>query len=38
VVFEGEATIGGISDIRIHGHDGKHVIGSLVQTQLQQAV
>jgi threonylcarbamoyladenosine tRNA methylthiotransferase MtaB len=38
VVFEGETPIGGISDIRIHGHDGKHVIGSLVQTQLQQAV
>ncbi|MFT4074951.1 MAG: tRNA (N(6)-L-threonylcarbamoyladenosine(37)-C(2))-methylthiotransferase MtaB [Asticcacaulis sp.] len=38
VVFEGEAEVGGISDIRIHGHDGKHVIGSLVQTQLQQAV
>ena len=42
VVFTGEApenvTVGGISDIRIHGHDGKHVIGSLVQTELQQAV
>ncbi|CAM3329909.1 tRNA (N(6)-L-threonylcarbamoyladenosine(37)-C(2))-methylthiotransferase MtaB [Asticcacaulis taihuensis] len=38
VVFDGEAVVGGISDIRIHGHDGKHVIGSLVQTQLQQAV
>ncbi len=38
VVFDGEAPVGGISDIRIHGHDGKHVIGSLVQTQLQQAV
>ena len=38
VVFDGDAQVGGISDIRIHGHDGKHVIGSLVQTQLQQAV
>lgn len=38
VVFEGEAQVGGISDIRIHGHDGKHVIGSLAQTGLQQAV
>lgn len=38
VVFDGEAQVGGISDIRIHGHDGKHVIGSLVQTELQQAV
>ena len=42
VVFTGEAQesvkVGGISDIRIHGHDGKHVIGSLVQTELKQAV
>ena len=38
VVFEGEAVVGGISDIRIHGHDGKHVIGSLAQNTLQQAV
>jgi threonylcarbamoyladenosine tRNA methylthiotransferase MtaB len=38
VVFEGDALVGGISDIRIHGHDGKHVIGSLAQTELQQAV
>ncbi|ESQ84677.1 2-methylthioadenine synthase [Asticcacaulis sp. AC466] len=38
VVFDGEATVGGLSDIRIHGHDGKHVIGTLAQTQLQQAV
>jgi threonylcarbamoyladenosine tRNA methylthiotransferase MtaB len=38
VVFEGEAEVGGISAIRIHGHDGKHVIGSLAQNELQQAV
>ncbi|HTM80169.1 tRNA (N(6)-L-threonylcarbamoyladenosine(37)-C(2))-methylthiotransferase MtaB [Asticcacaulis sp.] len=38
VVFEGEAPVGGISDIRIHGHDGKHVLGAVVKTELQQAV
>ena len=38
VVFSGDAVVGGISDIFIHGHDGKHVIGSLVQTELQQAI
>ncbi|MDV6332094.1 tRNA (N(6)-L-threonylcarbamoyladenosine(37)-C(2))-methylthiotransferase MtaB [Asticcacaulis sp. 201] len=38
VVFDGDAMVGGLSDIRIHGHDGKHVIGTLAQTQLQQAV
>ncbi|MCR6658913.1 MAG: tRNA (N(6)-L-threonylcarbamoyladenosine(37)-C(2))-methylthiotransferase MtaB [Asticcacaulis sp.] len=38
VVFDGDAAVGGISDIRIHGHDGKHVIGSLAQNALQQAV
>jgi threonylcarbamoyladenosine tRNA methylthiotransferase MtaB len=38
VVFSGDAVVGGISDILIHGHDGRHVIGSLVQTELQQAI
>ncbi|ESQ74814.1 tRNA (N(6)-L-threonylcarbamoyladenosine(37)-C(2))-methylthiotransferase MtaB [Asticcacaulis sp. AC402] len=30
VVFAGEAMVGGISDIAITGHDGKHAIGALV--------
>ncbi|HTN41401.1 MAG TPA: tRNA (N(6)-L-threonylcarbamoyladenosine(37)-C(2))-methylthiotransferase MtaB [Asticcacaulis sp.] len=38
VVFSGDAVVGGISDIRIHGHDGKHVLGVVAKTELQQAV
>ena len=38
VVFSGDAALGGISDIRIHGHDGKHVLGAVAKTELQQAV
>ena len=43
VVFDGQATVGSLSDIAVHGHNDKHVLGSLVlgrpaQTALQQAV
>ena len=36
VIFSGEAPVGGISDIFIEGHDGKHAIGSVAQNGLQQ--
>ncbi|ESQ92734.1 2-methylthioadenine synthase [Asticcacaulis sp. AC460] len=37
VVFTGEATVGGISDIAITGHDGKHAIGALLQNTVRQS-
>ena len=37
VVFAGEATPGSLADIVIHGHDGRHALGSTLQTGLRPA-
>ena len=38
VVFDGEATVGALADIVIHGANEKHALGTIAQTGLQQAV
>ncbi len=35
VVFEGHSVPGQLADIAIHGHDGRHALGKIAQTELQ---